>query len=96
MEKEIQDPTKSEERKRSVCEKETKGGGHRKVQKRYKKGSGWREKRWRETEPRMGKERVGRWEQGGGPGWSCGMDAPVSGVYRSLPYLSVDKAGCLI
>lgn len=54
---EIQDPTKSEERKES--EKETKGGGHRKVQKRYKKGSGWREKRWRETEPRMGKERVG-------------------------------------
>ena len=39
---------------------------------------------------------MGRWEQGGGPGWSCGMDAPVSGVYRSLPYLSEDKAGCLI
>ena len=59
MGKEIQDPTKSEDRKESVCEKDTKGGGHRKVQKRYKKGSGWREKRWRETEPRTGKERVG-------------------------------------
>lgn len=35
MEKEIQDPTKSEERKESVCEKETKGGGHRK----YKNGT---------------------------------------------------------
>ena len=36
----------------------------------------------------MRKDRVGRWEQGGGHGWFCGMDAPVSGVYWSLPYLS--------
>ena len=36
----------------------------------------------------MGKERAGRWEQGAGCGWSCDMDAPVSGVYRTLPSLS--------
>ena len=53
------DPTKREGRKEPDCGKETKRGGHREVQKWYQKRSAYREKRSRETEPRMGKEGVG-------------------------------------
>lgn len=82
MEKEIQDPTKSEERKESACEKETREV----AQEKYKNGTkrlgveGKRDGR----QPRMGKE----------SGWAA-RPAAVKGTVWRLRSLSKLVAGAI-